>query len=91
MGYQGRFAESETLQRETLEIRRRVLGERHPDSLLSLYNLGCLAALQGDRDAALDRLRRAVDEGFAESDLMATDPDLTSLHGEEFDNLVAGA
>ncbi len=37
---QGRFADSEMLEREVLEARRRVLGPFHPDTLLSMCNLG---------------------------------------------------
>jgi len=37
---QRRFAESEKLQQEALEVRRRVLGPEHPDTLASMSNLG---------------------------------------------------
>jgi hypothetical protein len=37
----------------------------------------------------VDWLRQAVDAGFADADAMATDSDLTSLHGPEFDAIVA--
>ena len=36
---EGRYAEAEKLHRETLDIRRRVLGPEHPDTLMSMNNL----------------------------------------------------
>ena len=87
---QGRYDEAESLYLETVEIRRRVLGESHPDTLWSVYNLGCVAALRGDREQALDWLRKAVDSGFTAADWMTKDPDLASLHGDpEFEAIVA--
>jgi Tetratricopeptide repeat len=35
----GRYPEAEKLDRETLDIRRRVLGPEHPDTLASISNL----------------------------------------------------
>jgi hypothetical protein len=43
----GRLAEAEPLYREALEKRRRVLGEDHPHTLVSLGNMGILLARQG--------------------------------------------
>jgi len=37
----------------------------------------------------MDWLRQAVDAGWADADHVATDSDLTSLHGPEFDAIVA--
>jgi tetratricopeptide (TPR) repeat protein len=45
------------------------------------YNLACLWALHGDRNAALAALRRAFELGFADVTI-ATDPDLESLRGD---------
>jgi tetratricopeptide (TPR) repeat protein len=39
---QGRYAEAEPLYLRTLEIRKRVLGEEHPDTLGTIANLGLL-------------------------------------------------
>ena len=36
---EGHYAEAEKLYRETLDIRRRVLGPEHPDTLWSTNNL----------------------------------------------------
>ena len=61
---------------------RRVLGENHIHVLKTLYDLGCIAALRGERDKALDYLQEAAERGFRQGDLMAADPDLESLHGD---------
>jgi hypothetical protein len=90
----GHYAEAEKLERQTLDIQRRVLGPRHPETLSSAYNLACFAARNGKRDEALAELRDAVDNGLrADLDLgMEKDPDLKSLHGDpRFDELVAHA
>jgi non-specific serine/threonine protein kinase/serine/threonine-protein kinase len=86
---QGRYAEAERLHLQTLEIRKRRLGPKNPDTLTSLYNLACVAARRGDRGKAMDWLRQDVDGGDIDFDTMAKDPELQSLHGPEFDALIA--
>jgi hypothetical protein len=86
-----RYTEAELLYVETLEARRRVLGNDHPDTLESLYRLSRLNSLRGDAGRAMDWLRQAVEGGYANADRMAKDTDLESLHGREFDALVAHA
>jgi len=39
---QGKYADAEAMNRQTLEIREEVLGKTHPDTLISVY---CLAYL----------------------------------------------
>jgi non-specific serine/threonine protein kinase/serine/threonine-protein kinase len=57
---------------------------------MSMYNLGCLAALRGDRKLALDWLGQAVGHGWRGADGMAEDSDLKSLRGDpRFEALVA--
>ncbi|MFL5398455.1 MAG: TPR end-of-group domain-containing protein [Myxococcales bacterium] len=46
----------------------------------SLYNAACALALQGEDDAALLELERAVEGGFDDPKLMRTDSDLATLH-----------
>jgi beta-lactamase regulating signal transducer with metallopeptidase domain len=46
----------------------------------SLYNAACALALQGEDDAALLELERAVEGGFDDPKLMRTDADLATLH-----------
>ncbi len=42
---QGRYDEAEPLNLETLEVKKRVLGEEHPDTLLSMNNIADLSVL----------------------------------------------
>ncbi len=85
----GRLEEAEQLYRRTLEAQKRVLGGSHPNTVLSMYNLACFESLYGERSAALDWLGQAVDAGFADITLIENDSDLASLHGGEFDALLA--
>lgn len=39
MANEGKYAQAEALNLQTLEIRRRVLGPEHPDTLMSINNL----------------------------------------------------
>jgi hypothetical protein len=66
-----------------------VLGGKHPQTAGTAYNLACLEALRGNPQRAMEWLEQAVGAGFAVADHMARDPDLTSLHGPEFDALLA--
>jgi non-specific serine/threonine protein kinase/serine/threonine-protein kinase len=86
-----RYPESERLYRQVLASRQRLLGARHVDTLATMVDLGCLAAVQGDRHAALLWLRQAVDLGYMGADSLARDEDLASLHGPELDALVERA
>ena len=87
---QGRYKEAEALQRETLEIQKRVLGPEHPDTRMAIYNLGCTAALQGERSKAMGYLRDAVEHGWSNAKWMLEDSDLASLRGDpEFEKIVA--
>jgi Flp pilus assembly protein TadD len=82
------------MQREVLDIQRRVLGPVNPNTALSVYNLGCLAALQGRRNEAFSLLREAIDHGLRPADdlYLETDSSLKSLHGDpRFAALVADA
>jgi Flp pilus assembly protein TadD len=94
LGGERRYAEAEKSFRELLDIQRRVLGPEHPDTANSIYNLGCLAALQGRRDEAFTLLREAVDHGYPTwADVgIDKDPDLQSLHGDpRFAAIIADA
>ena len=94
MFLEGRNDEAEKLERETLDIQRRVLGPDHPDTAMSTYNLGGIALHKGRRDEALSLLRNAVDHGLAPNIAlyMEKDPDLELLHDDpRFAALVAHA
>jgi hypothetical protein len=87
-----RYAEAERLQRETLDIRRRVLGPVHVDVAGSIYNIGCLMVLQGRPNEAFSSLREAINTGLDVRTLrgIERDSDLKSLHGDpRFAALVA--
>jgi hypothetical protein len=91
---QGKHDDFEQLQRETLEVQRRVLGPDSPSTAVSVYNLGCLAAIRSQRDEALRLLREAVDHGLSGAWIqgMESDSDLKSLQGDpRFSALVAYA
>ncbi len=92
---QHRYGEAETLYRQAVEGRRRVLPPDHPDTVDDLYALACVAALRGDRKAALDWLGQAIDHGYKEhldSNPLDQDTDLDGLRGDPvFDALVARA
>ena len=54
----------------------------------SLYNAACALALQGDDEAALVELERAVEGGFDDPKLLRNDPDLVTLHDNpKFDEI----
>lgn len=53
------------------------------------YNMACSYALEGQADAALEWLQRAVESGVNDPDQIRDDPDLQSLHGDPlFDALL---
>ena len=52
-----------------------------PDDPMLLYNLGCIHALAGDPDDALDCLERAAAGGILQKGWYEHDGDLVALHG----------
>jgi non-specific serine/threonine protein kinase/serine/threonine-protein kinase len=92
MEQQHRYAEADRVFRGTLTTARRVVGENHDLTGALIFNLACLAALQGHRAEALATLRQAVDHGFLRADELANEEDLKSLHGDpRFDAILAEA
>jgi hypothetical protein len=61
---QGRHAEAERLCLKTLRARRQVLGEHHPFTLGTLYELARIHAASGETNSALVLLRDAIEGGF---------------------------
>jgi serine/threonine protein kinase/tetratricopeptide (TPR) repeat protein len=53
-----------------------------PTDPLMLYNIGCLHALMGHRELALDHLERAIELGMRNGERMMTDPDLVSVRDD---------
>lgn len=88
----GGLTDAKQTTQETLDIQRRVLGLNHPDTAMSIYNLPCIAAHQGNRTNALALLRNALDHRLRSRISLAIDKDtdLVSLHGDpRFTELVA--
>ena len=50
---------------------------------ISQYNLGCAYSLKNDTEQSLDFLRQAIDNGFAEIELLETDSDLENTRKDE--------
>jgi hypothetical protein len=50
---QGRWKEAEELQMQVMQTRKRVLGDEHPDTLLSMHNLAFTLQSQARRQEAL--------------------------------------
>ena len=57
----GDLAAAEPLYREALEGRRETLGDRHPNTLTSIHNLGHLLHVKGDLAAAEPLYREALE------------------------------
>lgn len=92
---EGRYGEAEKLAEETLAISRRVNeGRDNPRTADFIYNVACLAALQGNSERALSLLHEAVYHGLSANTArrMGSDPDLKSLYGNRrFRAIVAEA
>ena len=57
----GCLTSAEPLLREALEVQRGTLGDRHPDTLTSINNLGLLLQTKGDLAAAEPLIREAFE------------------------------
>jgi tetratricopeptide (TPR) repeat protein len=79
---EGRLDDAERLHRHTLEVRRRTLGADSPQALDSLCAVAGVAALRGDRGAALHHLEEAIDLGYSEAESLAEDSDFESLRAD---------
>jgi tetratricopeptide (TPR) repeat protein len=49
---QGKYDEAEPLHRQTLALRKKILGPEHPSTLISINNLALLLESQGKYDEA---------------------------------------
>jgi predicted esterase len=68
-----------------------VAAEVHPERGYIWYQLACAQARGGRKKAAIESLETAVERGFAQPELMATDTDLDSLRKDpRFQRLLAG-
>jgi len=68
------------------------LKAKHPTHTELLYNIACVQARLGKPEAAVDSLRKAVDNGWWDMRLAEMDPDLGSIRGrQDFSLLVLRA
>jgi tetratricopeptide (TPR) repeat protein len=75
--------------RRTLKIQGKAWGARHYVNTWALYRLACIAALEGQKERALELLGDAVECGFDREGILEEDA-LISLHGDPvFDGIVA--
>jgi eukaryotic-like serine/threonine-protein kinase len=91
---EGNYKLAEDLDLQALGIAKRVMGPDDPIMAMIKYNMACLKAHMGDKNAAIALLVDVVDHGFAPGDDLGieTDTDLASLHGDpRFTALVAHA
>ena len=81
---QHRYSEAEQLERQTIELRRKVSGPEHPLTAMAVYDLACILALQGRRDEAFAQLRQSMEHGMPLKTLagIPSDSDLQSLHSD---------
>lgn len=87
MDYTDLDAKRELFER-SLAIRQKTFGPRHLFVAATYYNLGCLAAVGGDRDRALEWIQEALDCGWS-WDGVFEDNDLDSLRGDpEFEAML---
>ena len=78
----GKYEDAKSMLQQTLDIQLRVLGPEHPETARSLYNLGCIAAQEGQRDEAYSFFERAIDHLSPRTvPRIANDPALKSLNG----------
>lgn len=75
---------------EALEHYKKAI-EVNPSYPDAYYNIACVYAIKNDPEQALRYLRISFLNGWAQVDLLANDPDLKNLHGnEEFEKMKKG-
>ena len=80
LSHEKRYAEAEKLFRERLEA---ATNTHRPDLISAAwYDFACGSAIAGHRAEAFAYLRQAIDLGQQAPDDIASDADLTSLHGD---------
>ncbi len=63
---------------EAIKVLAKIL-KAYPHDSTALYNTACAYALKGERDKAVEFLKRSVEEGFTDFDHIARDSDLNSI------------
>ena len=56
--------------------------KQNPNDPIIIYNAACFYALIGDKTAAIENLKLAIDNGFGNYEYIKHDPDLYSLQKE---------
>ena len=80
--------EARRLYQRALAIRRSTYGDNHRETGVAVYALACIAARQGDHEAALRYFRQTLDTGWSWRGI-PDDPDFDSLRGDpEFDSMM---
>jgi Flp pilus assembly protein TadD len=78
--------QGELLNRKGLHARAvlvdRRLAELLPDDCVVRYNLACSLAMVGQREAAIESLRQALEQGYRDFDYLHADGDLDALRGD---------
>ncbi|OLN81555.1 Kinesin light chain 1 [Colletotrichum chlorophyti] len=82
-GGRGARKEAEELQLRVIEINKRVLGEEHPDTLMSMHNLACTWKAQARWEDAIGLLQGCLRHredvlGMAHPDTMSSASALAS-------------
>ncbi|HTM37349.1 MAG TPA: serine/threonine-protein kinase [Terriglobales bacterium] len=81
--YLGRYGEARDMWEQARKVELRVVGEAHPETARSTYNLGCVAAKEGKRDQAFSYLNAAIDHISPRiAPQISNDPVFTSLKGD---------
>ncbi len=84
----GNISEARAMSERSLDVWIRAMGPEARRLGIGYYNLACLAALEGDRDEAMERLRQAFATGWWWPGV-DDDSDLDSLRGDpEFEALL---
>lgn len=62
-----------------------------PDAPETYYNLACMHAMSGNREESLRALKRAIDLGFSDCNLLKTDHDLVNIRKtSQFMQIITG-
>ena len=90
LSHEGRYDDAKKLYREAIQTADKT-GE--PSTIaIAWYKFACGAAIAGRHDEALEYLDKAIALGHWAPVMIATDPDLRSLHGSgHFEALIAKA
>lgn len=78
---QGELLNRKGLHERAVLVDRRLV-ELLPDDCVVQYNLACSLAMIGQREEAIESLRKALERGYRDIDYLHADGDLDALRGE---------